>query len=122
MLKICQNHSKEVDQKYEETIWTVVIDVIIAQLRPLSLKKSFAKDYFEDRFYAFIETYMKVNRDGFHKLFDHLLKKITLADGKAPHFSDMRDVILKIFGDERLEKVILRNANSSIKNVNNDIF
>ena len=65
MLKICQNHSKEVDQKYEETIWTIVIDVIITQLRHLSLKKSFAKDFFEDRFYAFIETYVKVHRDGF---------------------------------------------------------
>jgi hypothetical protein len=29
MLKICQNHSKEVDQKHEETIWFLVVDVVI---------------------------------------------------------------------------------------------
>jgi hypothetical protein len=65
MLKICLNHSKEVDQKYEETVWTMVIDVLIAVIRPMSLKKSFAKTFFEDRFYVFIETYVKIHRDGF---------------------------------------------------------
>ena len=99
MLKVCLNHSKEVDQKYEETIWMMVIDVLIAVLRPLSLKKSFAKDFFEDRFYGFIETYVKIHRDGFQKLFDHLLRQSTLAVGNSLHFSDMRDVILKMFGD-----------------------
>ena len=29
MLKICQNHSKEVDQKHEETIWFMVVDIVI---------------------------------------------------------------------------------------------
>lgn len=38
------------------------------------------------------------------------------------HFSDMREVILKMFGDQRSEKVVLNNANNSIKKVNSEIF
>jgi len=65
MLKICHNHSKEVDQKHEEAIWFKVVDALLEVLRPLAVKKHFAKEYFEDRFYAFIETYVKIYRDGF---------------------------------------------------------
>ena len=74
MLKICHNHSKEVDQKHEDTIWFMVIDIVIAVLRPLGQKKAYAKIFFEDRFYAFIETYVKIHRDGFQRLFDYLLR------------------------------------------------
>jgi hypothetical protein len=54
-----------VDQKHEEAIWFKVVDAVLEVLRPLAVKKHFAKEYFEDRFYAFIETYVKIYRDGF---------------------------------------------------------
>jgi hypothetical protein len=74
MLKICANHSKEVDQKHEDTIWFMVVDVVIGVLRPLAQKKDYCKEFFEDRFYAFIEIYVKIHRDGFQRLFDYLLR------------------------------------------------
>lgn len=43
----------------------MVIDVVIEQLRPLGQKKEFCKEFFEDRFYAFIEIFVKIYRDGF---------------------------------------------------------
>jgi hypothetical protein len=79
MLKICLNHSKEVDQKYENAIWFMVVDVVIAKLRPLALKKKFAREYFEDRFYVFVETYVKVHPDGFHRLLDYLIQKQSVS-------------------------------------------
>lgn len=86
-----------------------MVDAIIDHLRPLSLKKNFAKQFFEDRFYAFIEALVKVHRDGFRKLFDHLLRTSKNAVGSKNSliFSDLREVILKMFGDQHLEKLVL---------------
>ena len=110
------SHSREVEQKQEDDIWFIVVDALIECVRPLALKKNFAKDFFEDRFYAFIESLVKVHRDGFRKLFDHLLRKknVVGAAGNSLHFSDLREVILKMFGDQHLENLVLENANNSI--------
>ena len=122
MLKICQNHSKEVDQKHEETIWFMVVDVVIEQLRPLGLKREYCREFFEDRFYAFIEIFVKIHRDGFQRLFDYLLRQKKIGSGSSLHFSDLSQVILKMFGYQRSEKVVLKNANNSIMKVNSEIF
>jgi hypothetical protein len=71
-------------------------------VRPLALKKTYAVTFFEDRFYAFIEALVKVHRDGFRKLFDHLLrsnKTSQVGKNQNLHFSDLKEVILKMFGD-----------------------
>jgi hypothetical protein len=91
------------------------VDSLIINLRPLTLKKDFAKIFFEDRFYAFIEALVKVHRDGFKKLFDHLLRTQNEVGSKnSLHFADLREVIIKMFGDQNLEKLVLENANNSI--------
>ena len=79
ILKVCLGHSKEVDQKHEDAIWFTVVDVLIETLRPLGLKKKYAVAFFEDRFYALIEALVKAHRDGFKKLFDHLLRNKGIA-------------------------------------------
>lgn len=43
----------------------MVVDVLIEMLIPLGQKKEFCKEFFEDRFYAFIEIFVKIHRDGF---------------------------------------------------------
>jgi len=118
MLKICLGHSKEVDQKHEFAIWFLVVDIVLELLRPLGLKKHFAKDFFEDRFYAFIEVFVKIHRDGFQKFFDHALR----SKNFQLEFQDLREVILKIFGDQHSENVSLDSANNSIRKVNSEIF
>lgn len=118
------SHSREVDQKHEDAIWFIVVDALIDTLRPLALRKDFAKAFFEDRFYAFIEALVKVHRDGFQKLFDHLLRgsSKTASHHSNLHFSDLRDVIKKMFDDQHLETLVLQNANNSIKKVNSESF
>jgi hypothetical protein len=74
MIKICMIYSKEVDPLNENKMWFEVVDCIMDTIRPLHQKKSFAKSYYEDRFYAYIEALVKVHREGFTKLFDHLIK------------------------------------------------
>ena len=84
------------------------MDALIETLRPLAMKKNYAVSFFEDRFYAFIEALVKVHRDGFRKLFDHLLRtKNSVGSNNSLHFSDLREVILKMFGDQHLEKLVL---------------
>jgi hypothetical protein len=101
----------------------MVVDVVIGVLRPLAQKKEYCKEFFEDRFYAFIEIYVKIHRDGFQRLFDYLLRQKNIgSSGASLHFSDMSQVILKMFSDQRSEKVVLKNANNSIKKVNSEIF
>ena len=68
------NYSKEVDQKHEDAMWFLVVDGIMETLRPLQQKKNFAKAFYEDRFYAYVEALVKVHREGFVRLFDHLLR------------------------------------------------
>lgn len=68
------NYSKEVEEKHEDLMWFMVVDVLFDTLLPLSKKKRFAETFFEDRFYAFIEGLVKVYRNGFRKLLDHLIK------------------------------------------------
>lgn len=74
LLKICLNYSKEVDQKHEDAMWFIVVDSLFETLRPLSLEKTYGKAFFDQRFYAFIEALVKVHRNGFSKLIDHLVK------------------------------------------------
>jgi|1048.fasta_scaffold249666_1 hypothetical protein len=58
-------------------MWFMVVDGIMDTLRPLQKKKSFALSFYEDRFYAYVEALVKAHRDGFVRLFDHLLKPQT---------------------------------------------
>jgi len=64
---------------------------------------------------------VKVHRNGFSKLLDHLVKSKGGAQS-LKYFHDLSEVIFKIFGDQHLEKLVLENANNSIKKVNSDIF
>lgn len=121
LIKICLNHSKEVDQKHEDTIWFMVVDVLLDTLRPLYLQKKYTRDYFNHRFYSYIEALVKVHRNGFSKLLDHLVKSKGGAQS-LKYFHDLSEVIFKIFGDQHLEKLVLENANNSIRKVNSDIF
>jgi hypothetical protein len=121
LIKICLNHSKEVDQKHEDAIWFMVVDALLEALRPLYVQKAYAREYFNHRFYAYIEALVKVHRNGFSKLLDHLVKS-QRATKHIKYFHDLSEVIFKIFGDQHLEKLVLENANNSIKKVNHDIF